>query len=146
MRFRQLPPAGSPITPAECVAALRIREPARALIEGLRAIVGERGAPLDLIVCNPPYIEPSEADSLAPEVREYEPEVALFAPEGEPDHWALALLDAGQELLADDGSMLVELGHRQGTRVLDLAAERGWSARLHQDSAGIERVFEAQRA
>ena len=40
MRFRQLPPAGSPITPAECVAALRIREPARALIEGLRAILG----------------------------------------------------------------------------------------------------------
>jgi len=115
-------------------------------VEGLRAIVGERGAPLDLIVCNPPYIEPSEADSLAPEVREYEPEVALFAPEGEPDHWAMALLDAGQELLADDGSMLVELGHRQGARVLDLAAERGWRARLHPDSAGIERVFEAQRA
>lgn len=40
MRFGRLPPAGSPITPAECVAALRIREPARALIEGLRAILG----------------------------------------------------------------------------------------------------------
>ena len=40
MQFRQFPPAGSPITPAECVAALRIREPARALVDGLRAILG----------------------------------------------------------------------------------------------------------
>jgi len=40
MRFRQLPPAGSPIAPSECAAALRIREPAAALIEGLRAILG----------------------------------------------------------------------------------------------------------
>jgi len=115
-------------------------------IEGLRAIVRERGAPLDLIVCNPPYIEPSEADSLAPEVREYEPEVALFAPGGDPDHWVLALLDAGQELLVDDGSLLVELGHRQGERVIAQASERGWSARLHTDLSGVERVFEAQRA
>jgi perosamine synthetase len=40
MRFGRLPPAGSPITPAECAAALRIREPAPALIERLRAILG----------------------------------------------------------------------------------------------------------
>jgi len=40
MRFGRLPPAGSPITPAECVAALRIRKPACALIEGLRGILG----------------------------------------------------------------------------------------------------------
>ena len=106
----------------------------------------ERGAPLDLIVCNPPYVEPSEADSLAPEVREYEPEAALFAPEGDPDHWLLALLDSGRELIAEDGSMLVELGHRQGARAISQATERGWSARLHADLSGVERVFEAQRA
>jgi len=115
-------------------------------VEGLHAIVRERGTPLDLIVCNPPYIEPSEADSLSPEVREYEPEVALFAPEGDPDHWVRTLLDIGHELLADDGVMLVELGHRQGARAVSLASERGWSARLHPDLAGTERVFEAQRA
>jgi len=115
-------------------------------VAGLYAIVSERGAPLDLIVCNPPYIEPSEAESLATEVREYEPEAALFAPEGDPDHWLKALLDAGRDLLCDEGTLLVELGHRQGERALALATERGWSASLHADLAGIERVFETQSA
>ena len=115
-------------------------------VEGLRAIVAERGAALDLIVCNPPYVELSEADDLAPEVREYEPEVALFAPEGEPDHWVLQLLECGEELLAKDGSLLVELGHRQGARVLERASAGGWSASLYRDLGGVERVFEARRA
>lgn len=111
---------------------------------GLATIVSERGAALDLIVSNPPYIERDEAESLAPEVLEYEPEVALFAPEGDPDHWLRALLDAGRELLSEGGSLLVELGHRQGERALELAQERGWEARLHKDLAGVERIVEAQ--
>ena len=115
-------------------------------VSGLAAIVSERGGPLDLIVSNPPYIEPSEADSLAPEVREYEPEVALFAPAGDPDHWLRALLDAGRELLTPEGSLLVELGHMQAERARSLASDRGWDATVHEDLAGIERVFEAQRA
>ena len=115
-------------------------------VAGLAAIVSERGAALDLIVSNPPYIEPAEADSLAPEGKEYEPEVALFAPEGDPDHWLRALLDAGGGLLCAGGSVLVELGHQQGERALALAGELGWSARLHKDLAGIERVFEGQPA
>lgn len=113
---------------------------------GLRAIVRERTEPFDLLVCNPPYVEPSEADTLAPEVREYEPSEALFAPEGDPDHWVRALLDAGGEFLVDDGALLVELGHRQGPRAMALAAERGWEATLHADMQGVERVFEAKRA
>jgi len=115
-------------------------------ISGLANIVTERGAALDLIVSNPPYIEPAEAESLAPEVREYEPEIALFAPEGDPDHWLRALLEAGEGLLSNGGSILVELGHQQGERAIALAGDLGWSACLHKDLAGIERVFEGQPA
>ena len=113
---------------------------------GLRDIVSERGAPLDMIVSNPPYVELSESDSLAPEVRDYEPDGALFAPEGDPDHWARVLLEAGRELLAEDGKLLVELGHMQGARVLAMAEELGWSASLHKDLDGVSRVFEARPA
>lgn len=112
-------------------------------VVGLRDVVAERGAPLDIIVSNPPYVELSESDSLAPEVRDYEPDGALFAPEGDPDHWARVLLEAGRELLAEDGKLLVELGHMQGARVLAMAEELGWSARLHKDLDGVSRVFEA---
>ncbi len=113
---------------------------------GLREVVGEFGAPMDLIVSNPPYVEPGETESLAPEVREYEPDGALFAPEGDPDHWVRALLESGRELLAQDGVLLVELGHMQGPRVLALAEGLGWSAALHKDLDGISRVFEAKPA
>src|SRR5688572_6805925 len=41
----------------------------------------------DLLVSNPPYVDPSQRDTLAPEVREHEPAEALFAPAGDPDHW-----------------------------------------------------------
>ena len=45
-----------------------------------------------------------------------------------------------------DGSLLVELGHRQGARVLERASASGWSASLYRDLGGVERVFEARRA
>jgi release factor glutamine methyltransferase len=32
----------------------------------------------DIVVSNPPYIKPEERDTLDPQVREYEPEIALF--------------------------------------------------------------------
>lgn len=112
-------------------------------VDGLRAVVSERGTPLELIVSNPPYVEASESDSLAPEVADYEPIEALFAPEGDPDYWVRVLLESGGELLAGGGRMLVELGHQQAPRVMGLAAELGWSAHLHKDLAGVERVFEA---
>ncbi len=115
-------------------------------VAGLRDIVAERGAPLDVIVSNPPYVETGEADSLAPEVRDYEPDGALFAPEGDPDHWARVLLESGRELLAGDGKLLVELGHMQAVRVLAMAEELGWSASMHKDLDGVSRVFEARPA
>jgi release factor glutamine methyltransferase len=96
----------------------------------------------DLVVSNPPYIEPQERASLAPDVREHEPELALFTPPGDPEHWLRRFLGAGMELLAPGGTLLVELGHRQGPRALALAAQR--EARLHKDFAGIERVLEVR--
>ncbi len=96
----------------------------------------------DLVVSNPPYIEPQERASLAPDVRDHEPELALFTPRGDPEHWLRRLLAAGMALLAPGGALLVELGHRQGPRALALAAQH--DARLHKDFAGIERVLEVR--
>lgn len=99
----------------------------------------------DLVVANPPYVMPEETADLAPEVRDHEPASALFAPAGDPDHHLIRLLDLAPRLLAPNGTLLVELGHRQGARAKALAESRGASARLHRDFAGIERVFEARR-
>ena len=50
------------------------------------------GAPLDLVLSNPPYVAEADRDSLAPEVGRWEPGLALFSgPQG---------LDAPRRLLA----------------------------------------------
>lgn len=111
----------------------------------LKTIVAETRRRFDLIVSNPPYVTREESRDLAPEVREHEPELALFAPVGDPDHWVRKLLDEGRELLAPTGALLVELGAAQGPRAVALARDLGWEARLESDLAGIERVLEARR-
>lgn len=99
-------------------------------------------APFDLVLSNPPYVRPEEADALEPEVREHDPALALFLPAGAPDHWLVRLLDEAVPLLAPGGALLVELGASQAPRALELARERGHAARTERDLAGIERVLE----
>ena len=145
--------------PNACVTAVDISEKAIAYTEANAELhevdvavlcgdgigVASGAAPFDLVVSNPPYVDPADAPGLAPEVREYEPEQALFAPEGDVDHWVRRLLTDSAGVLVPGGLLLVELGAGQGARALALAREAGFEARLHEDLAGIERVLEARR-
>ncbi|MFN0243814.1 MAG: peptide chain release factor N(5)-glutamine methyltransferase [Planctomycetota bacterium] len=108
----------------------------------VRAALREKRG-FDLVVSNPPYIGAAERASLAPEVREHEPELALFAQDGDPDHWVTRFFERARELLAPHGRLLVELGAGQATRVRDLAARHDFTATFRRDLAGIERVLEA---
>lgn len=130
------------LSPAAILCAQRNAELLGARIEIVEGDALEALAqppPFDLVVSNPPYVEPAERGTLAPEVREHEPELALFAPERDPDFWARTLLERIR------GALVIELGHRQGARVLALAQELGWRASLARDLAGIERVLVARR-
>ena len=93
--------------------------------------------PFDLVVSNPPYVEPSEREDLEPEVREHEPPLALYAPADDPDHWVRALVGLAPEVCSRGGVLLVELGHRQAERVAGLECTC-----IHEDLAGIPRVLE----
>ena len=93
----------------------------------------------DLILANPPYVE-SDAP-LAASVRDYEPDVALFAgADGLADY--RALLPQIPALLAPAGIALVEIGHTQAEAVSALAAAAGLSSRLHRDLAGHPRALQ----
>ncbi|MFT7487335.1 MAG: release factor glutamine methyltransferase [Candidatus Paceibacteria bacterium] len=132
-------------------AALQARHNAQALGASVEVLVGDgfdcllpRG-PFHGVVSNPPYVMRSEEPSLAPEVRDFEPELALYAPDGDPDHWVRKLLEHMDELLLPGGFLFVELGAAQGPRVLQLAQQSGREARLHKDLARLPRVLEVTR-
>lgn len=98
--------------------------------------------PFDLLVSNPPYVLRSEQEGLDKDVRDFEPELALYAPDQDPDHWVRALIEHLPRLLKPSGLMLIELGHDQGQRVLELARATGLEAKLHEDLVRIPRVLE----
>ena len=78
----------------------------------------------DLIVSNPPYIATGDLDRLAPEVRLFDPHIAL---DGGADglHWYRALAATAAPLLARNGSLVVELGKDQVEPVAALIAAAG---------------------
>jgi release factor glutamine methyltransferase len=122
------------------------RENARSHGARMELLLGDGLDPLegtfDLLVSNPPYVDPAARPSLAPEVREHEPAEALFAPPGDPDHWAVRLCRDGPARLRPGGVLLVELGHDQGPRLRRLLEDVRLPWRLHRDLERVERVLE----
>ena len=102
--------------------------------------------PFDLICSNPPYVDRAVEQDLSPEVRDWEPAAALFAPAGDRDLWVRALTQAAAGgALAPGGLLLVELGHDQGPAALEAARRAGLQARLETDLEGLDRVLAARR-
>lgn len=98
------------------------------------------GCKFDLIVSNPPYIPTPDLAALQPEVREFEPLLAL---DGGPDGLACyrALVPAATRQLTTNGWLLVEIGSGQAPAVRELFAQAGFSAIFTaKDPAQIDRV------
>ena len=94
----------------------------------------------DLIVSNPPYIPAAHIASLEPEVREYEPQVALDGGADGLDFYRLIIPSAPGHLNAG-GWLLVEVGAGQSGAVTEMFAKNGFSAIFSaKDPAGIDRV------
>lgn len=128
------------------VEALRIaRTNALRLGASVRFVQCDLGSalrgPFDLIVSNPPYVPEEEYQSLEPEVREYEPALALL---GGPETYK-KLIGEAERLLAPGGWLICEIGAGQ-TEFLSLF-EAGWSeVAVHPDLAGLPRVLMGQWA
>lgn len=97
---------------------------------------------VDVIVANLPYIRSDAYQALMPDVRAYEPQLALEAgPEGLD---AIArLLQQSVNHLNPNGVLFLEIGHDQGEAVLKLAQgllPQAHSIRLRQDYHGHDRL------
>jgi release factor glutamine methyltransferase len=99
----------------------------------------------DAIASNPPYIGRREAATLPREVRDHEPETALFAGETGTEIYA-PLIAQAMALLKPGGILVLELGHDSAEHVLRLLDAPGWSGvAITNDLAGIPRVALALR-
>jgi release factor glutamine methyltransferase len=111
----------------------------------LLAPVAELAGRVDLVASNPPYIDPSERDALAPEVRDHEPPSALFAP-GERYSVYRALIPQAAAALREGGWLLLEVGLGMADTVGALAAGAGLEvARVIPDLQSIPRTVVARR-
>ena len=106
---------------------------------------GVAGAP-DVIVANPPYVRDGDLAGLPPEVRGFEPRIALA---GGPDGLDAirTLLDVAAERLAAGGHLVMEVGAGQAAAVRAAAGRqrRLTVTRIRRDLQGIERAIVLQR-
>ena len=121
--------------------ARRLAAPVSILVCDLMSSV--RGGSFDLVVSNPPYVPLRERDGLQREVRDWEPEVALFA--GASGHEVYdRIASEASRILRPDGWVVVELGFGSLDHVRNLFS--GWAeVRVEDDLAGIPRVLAARR-
>jgi release factor glutamine methyltransferase len=99
----------------------------------------------DLIVSNPPYVGRCELNALAREVREHEPESALYG--GEEGYELYAdLITQAAALLKPGGILVLELGHDTLPAVRPLLDAAAWTnVGVTKDLAGIPRVLAAEK-
>jgi len=100
---------------------------------------------LDLIASNPPYIGRREAAMLMREVRDHEPEVALYGGEEGYELYADLITQAAAHL-KPGGILVLELGHNTLPAVQPLLDGPNWTnVAVTNDLAGISRVLAAER-
>jgi release factor glutamine methyltransferase len=125
---------------AVCGVAARITFFEGDLLEPVAAL-----APFDIIVSNPPYIAPEEVARLEPEVRDYEPHVALGT-HPDPLHFHRRLSVEAPPLLAPGGLLAVEIGIGQADAVTRLWRAAGLEeVTVTADLAGVPRVVAGRR-
>jgi release factor glutamine methyltransferase len=107
--------------------------------------VGDLFAPVtgrrfDLVVANPPYIPSREIGGLMPDVRDFEPRLALDGGEDGLD-LVRRIVAGAREYLGPGGVLAVEVGHDQAPRTRQLFEQAGFHDIEHRrDYGGRDRV------
>jgi release factor glutamine methyltransferase len=102
---------------------------------------GLPGGPYDLVVSNPPYVEPTELETLMPDVRDYEPHIALVG-----DRMTEIVAEAALDALRPGGHLVLEIGDGQALETAATLAGLGYADVVTTpDLAGRDRVVEGRR-
>jgi len=94
----------------------------------------------DVIVSNPPYIPTEVVKGLMPEVRDYEPHLALDGTEDGLEFYRRITEDS-VKYIKEGGYLLYEIGCEQGNAVKEIMLDNGYEdIEIIRDLAGLDRV------
>ena len=95
----------------------------------------------DLIISNPPYIESAEINNLQPEVRIFEPRIALDGGLDGLDFYRKIAINS-QKFLNKNGKIIVEIGFGQSNKIKEIFAVNNFQfIESKFDLGGVERVL-----
>ena len=92
----------------------------------------------NMIVTNPPYIDPDERSILQKELL-YEPDIALFADDHGRSTIERIILESNDFLL-DNGIILIEIDPRIVSFIEEIGNREKFSVSIVRDYSGLERV------
>lgn len=138
----------------EALAVARFNAHQHQLDQRIRFLEGDLLTPLldepaslDIVASNPPYVALDDRDTLAPEVRDHEPSLALYAGRDGLDIYR-RLIPQAFATLRSGGLLALEIGYGQREALTSLLAtpEQAWrDVRFIDDYASIARVALAVR-
>ena len=112
----------------------------------LRPLVTPTPAPWDIIVSNPPYIMPEERGGMERNVLDYEPDIALFAPEESPIIFYQRIGDYAIQSLKTGGLLFFELNPLTADTVAEYLRRLGFQEiEIRQDQFGKQRFLKAKK-
>lgn len=99
----------------------------------------------DMLLSNPPYIKSSEIETLLPEVKDYEPHLALDGKENGL-YFYKRIIEGLKERLNDNGKVIFEIGCDQYEAVKGLLVDNSFrNVRVVKDLSGLDRVVIAEK-
>lgn len=99
----------------------------------------------DLIISNPPYIPNGEKNNLQKEVIDFEPHLALFAPDIKGVEFYKNIINKAPKFLKEDGFIAFEIGINQSDEVQKMLKENFSEIKVIKDLAKIDRVISAKK-
>ena len=97
----------------------------------------------DIIISNPPYIPFKENINMQVQVKNFEPNIALFVTNDDPLIFYRTIARLGKQYLNPNGQLFFEMHYDQGKALLALFDEMGYHAELKQDMFGKDRMLRA---
>ncbi len=98
---------------------------------------------VDIIISNPPYIPEKQKEFLDRHVRDFEPALALYAPNEDPILYYKIVGEIAIQKLLPGGAAFLEIHHDFSKEIIEWYEKKGFSLELKKDFSGNNRMIKA---